>query len=107
MHTPLRRCFKIRGIYYGCDHGILRRSKRAPMTSVQPPLTQDQWISEINKMRTAFGAPLPADQVETLAKYLYRINGARATRVHGASATLITGSGSCPAAKRPAAKPRQ
>ena len=41
----------------------------------QPPLTQDAWTVEINKMRNAFGAPLPADQAEALAKYLRSING--------------------------------
>jgi len=41
----------------------------------QPPLTEDEWIGEINKMRNAFGAPLPADQVDALAKYLSSING--------------------------------
>jgi len=49
----------------------------AGMVLRQPPLTLDEWTSEINKMRSAFGAPLPADQVERLAKYLYRINGRR------------------------------
>jgi hypothetical protein len=47
----------------------------AGMVLRQPPLTFDEWMGEINKMRNAFGAPLPADQVDTLAKYLYRING--------------------------------
>ena len=47
----------------------------AGMVLRQPPLTQDEWSSEINKMRNAFGAPLPADQVEALAKYLRSING--------------------------------
>jgi mono/diheme cytochrome c family protein len=47
----------------------------AGMVLRQPPLTQDEWTVEINKMRTAFGAPLPADQVEALAKYLRSING--------------------------------
>ena len=41
----------------------------------QPPLTQDEWISEINKMRNSYGAPLPAEQVEPLALYLHGING--------------------------------
>jgi hypothetical protein len=45
----------------------------------QPPLTRDQWVSEINKMRSAFGAPLPADQVGRLADYLFRINGSSAS----------------------------
>jgi hypothetical protein len=47
----------------------------AGMVLHQPPLTLDEWIGEINKMRNAFGAPLPADQVERLAKYLYGIDG--------------------------------
>jgi mono/diheme cytochrome c family protein len=47
----------------------------AGMVLRQPPLTQDEWSGEINKMRNAFGAPLPADQVEALAKYLRSING--------------------------------
>jgi mono/diheme cytochrome c family protein len=47
----------------------------AGMVLRQPPLTQDEWTVEINKMRNAFGAPLPADQVEALAKYLLSING--------------------------------
>jgi mono/diheme cytochrome c family protein len=47
----------------------------AGMVLRQPPLTQDEWTSEINKMRNAFGAPLPADQVDALAKYLRTING--------------------------------
>ena len=47
----------------------------AGMVLRQPPLTQDEWVGEINKMRNAFGAPLPADQVEPLAKYLHGITG--------------------------------
>jgi mono/diheme cytochrome c family protein len=47
----------------------------AGMVLRQPPLTQDEWTVEINKMRNGFGAPLPADQVEALAKYLRSING--------------------------------
>jgi hypothetical protein len=47
----------------------------AGMVLHQPPLTQDEWVGEILKMRSAFGAPLPADQVEPLAKYLHGING--------------------------------
>jgi cytochrome c5 len=49
----------------------------AGMVLRQPALTQDQWAGEINKMRNAFGAPLTADQVEPLARYLYGINGNR------------------------------
>lgn len=47
----------------------------AGMVLRQPPLTQNEWTVEINKMRNAFGAPLPADQVDALAKYLHSING--------------------------------
>jgi hypothetical protein len=47
----------------------------AGMILTQPPLTHSQWVGEINKMRNVFGAPLPADQVEPLAKYLSSING--------------------------------
>lgn len=46
----------------------------AGMVLLQPALTQDQWISEINKMRNRYGAPLPADQVEPLARYLHGLN---------------------------------
>jgi hypothetical protein len=53
----------------------------AGMVLRQPPLTQEEWVGEINKMRSAFGAPLPADQVETLAKYLTRINGRQSRSV--------------------------
>jgi hypothetical protein len=47
----------------------------ADMVLHQPPLTPDEWVGEINKMRNAFGAPLPANQVEDLARYLCSING--------------------------------
>src|ERR1700737_662111 len=47
----------------------------AGMVLRQPPLTQDEWVGEINKMRNSFGAPLPAEQVKALAKYLHSING--------------------------------
>jgi mono/diheme cytochrome c family protein len=47
----------------------------AGMVLRQPPLTQDEWTVEINKMRNSFGAPLPADQVQALARYLSSING--------------------------------
>lgn len=47
----------------------------AGMVLRQPPLTQDEWTGEINKMRSSFGAPIPADQVQALAQYLRAING--------------------------------
>jgi mono/diheme cytochrome c family protein len=49
----------------------------AGMVLRQPPLSEAEWTGEINKMRNSFGAPLPADQVAALAKYLHSINGAQ------------------------------
>jgi mono/diheme cytochrome c family protein len=42
----------------------------AGMVLRQPPLSQDEWTGEINKMRSSYGALIPADQVEALARYL-------------------------------------
>ena len=50
----------------------------AGMVLRQPPFTEDEWRREVNKMRNAFGAPLPADQVDVLVRYLYTIDGSRA-----------------------------
>jgi mono/diheme cytochrome c family protein len=47
----------------------------AGMVTRQPPLRIGEWKAEINKMRTAYGAPLPAEQVEELATYLTAIKG--------------------------------
>ena len=47
----------------------------AGMVLRQPPLTKDQWRAEIVKMRTAFGALIPEDQIDALTEYLVRING--------------------------------
>jgi mono/diheme cytochrome c family protein len=47
----------------------------AGMVTRQPPLSFGVWKSEINKMRTAYGAPMPEDQVDALAKYLTTIDG--------------------------------
>ncbi|WP_406869862.1 c-type cytochrome [Paraburkholderia fungorum] len=47
----------------------------AGMVTRQPPLSISVWKSEINKMRTAYGAPMPEEQVDALAKYLTTING--------------------------------
>ncbi len=46
----------------------------AEMVLLQPSLTQDEWVGEIDKMRSAFGAPVPAEQVDALASYLYSIS---------------------------------
>jgi mono/diheme cytochrome c family protein len=47
----------------------------AGMVLTQPPLKKDEWRAEIVKMRSAYGAPIPEDQVEGLADYLNNING--------------------------------
>jgi cytochrome c5 len=47
----------------------------AGMVLRQPALTLDEWRTEIGKMQSAFGAPIPADQVDALARYLGAING--------------------------------
>jgi mono/diheme cytochrome c family protein len=47
----------------------------AGMILRQPPLTKDEWRAEIMKMRSAFGAPVPEDQVDGLTEYLWGING--------------------------------
>jgi hypothetical protein len=38
--------------------------------STQPVLTRAQWTAEVNKMRTAYGAPIPDDAVPGLVDYL-------------------------------------
>jgi hypothetical protein len=47
----------------------------AGMVLTQPPLKKDEWRAEIVKMRTAYGAPIPDDQVDGLSQYLTNING--------------------------------
>ena len=45
----------------------------ADMVLRQPARTQAQWKETINKMRSAYGAPLPAQQVDALATYLAHV----------------------------------
>jgi cytochrome c5 len=47
----------------------------AGMVLTQPPLKKDEWRAEILKMRSAFGAPIPDDQVDGLSEYLKNIDG--------------------------------
>ena len=47
----------------------------AGMVLTQPPLKKDEWRAEIMKMRSAYGAPIPEDQVDALSEYLKNING--------------------------------
>jgi mono/diheme cytochrome c family protein len=62
----------------------------AGMVLRQPPLSQEEWAGEITKMRSAFGAPMPPDQVEALARYLQGING----RQSQGGASIVDGQGS-------------
>jgi cytochrome c5 len=52
----------------------------AGMVLRQPALSESEWRATINKMRTAYGAPLPAGQVDALAVYLSKL-----ISEHGAS----------------------
>lgn len=56
-------------------NGLCLICHSAGMVLRQPPLSRQEWSGEITKMRTAFGAPIPPDQVEVLATYLHAING--------------------------------
>ena len=47
----------------------------AGMVLRQPPLTVEDWSTEIKKMKASFGAPIPSEQIDELAHYLGRING--------------------------------
>lgn len=47
----------------------------AGMVIRQPPLTFDDWKAEVTKMRAVYGAPLPPESVEDIARYLVTING--------------------------------
>jgi cytochrome c5 len=38
--------------------------------STQPHLTTAQWTAEVKKMKSAYGAPIPDDQVSMLVTYL-------------------------------------
>jgi mono/diheme cytochrome c family protein len=45
------------------------------MVMRQPPLSFDAWKAEVAKMRTVYGAPLPPEQIDDVARYLTAING--------------------------------
>jgi mono/diheme cytochrome c family protein len=45
----------------------------AGMVLRQPPLTKEEWRAEIMKMRSAYGALIPDDQVDRLSEYLKSI----------------------------------
>lgn len=52
----------------------------AGMVLRQPPLSQDQWKAVINKMRSAYGAPILDTEVEPLAAYFTEVTKQRASK---------------------------
>ncbi|WP_201314951.1 hypothetical protein [Dyella sp. EPa41] len=49
----------------------------AGMVLRQPALSRDQWKSEINKMRTVYGAPILDAEVEPLSAYFTEVTRQR------------------------------
>ncbi|MGE0073539.1 MAG: cytochrome c [Thiomonas sp.] len=47
----------------------------AGMVMNQPDLPKATWLVEVNKMKNAFKAPIPDDQVSVIADYLDSIKG--------------------------------
>jgi hypothetical protein len=43
------------------------------MVRTQPAMTRSGWEAEINKMRNAYKAPVPEDQVTSIASYLVEL----------------------------------
>ena len=50
------------------SHCLLCHSKG--MVDTQPPLPLETWKKEVDKMRTAYGCPLRADQTDGLAEFI-------------------------------------
>ena len=42
---------------------------------MQPPLTREQWTATVMKMKKAFGAPIPDNDVTMIVNYLVSQNG--------------------------------
>src|ERR1700688_2923393 len=61
----------------------------AGMALRQPPLSEDEWGAEIKKMKSSFGAPIPADQIDQLAQYLGSVHG----RAAGSPPGVVDGQG--------------
>ena len=41
---------------------------------MQPPHSQEKWTEIIEKMKNIMGCPIPKDQINTLAQYLFQQN---------------------------------
>ena len=50
------------------EHCLLCHSRG--MIDTQPPLTLESWKKEVDKMRTAYGCPLRADQTADVAEFI-------------------------------------
>jgi hypothetical protein len=50
------------------EHCLLCHSRG--MIDTQPPLTIDTWKKEVEKMRTAYGCPLRADETDRVAEFI-------------------------------------
>lgn len=42
---------------------------------MQPPLTREQWLGEVMKMKKVMGAPIADGDVDTIVQYLMSQNG--------------------------------
>jgi hypothetical protein len=42
----------------------------AAMVLSQPAMTRSAWEAEVQKMRTAYKAPIPEEQIQTIVSYL-------------------------------------
>ena len=58
------------------EHCLLCHSRG--MIDTQPPLTLETWKKEIDKMRTAYGCPLRADQTDSVAEFIAHAAGSPA-----------------------------
>jgi hypothetical protein len=58
------------------EHCLLCHSKG--MIDTQPPLTLESWKKEVDKMRTAYGCPLRADQTAGVAEFISHAENASA-----------------------------
>jgi hypothetical protein len=58
------------------EHCLLCHSRG--MIDTQPPLTLESWKKEVDKMRTAYGCPLRADQTAEVANFILHTEDASA-----------------------------
>ncbi len=49
----------------------------ADMVTAQPAFAKDKWKKIVTKMQKEFGCPVPDENVDELAAYLYGINSAK------------------------------